>query len=122
LLQQELSLPSVLGPDEAFKEIVQVALDALSQYKTMVTGEFAGVTARPQDQLVNFRDNNQLLIFRHLRSWLGVPWCKTHIYCYKYLKFALIQQSRGKAVKQFSGKSSPDASRHGGSRGTSARA
>jgi hypothetical protein len=51
LLQQGLSLPSVLGPDQGFQQIVQVAFDAFAQHEAMVAGKFAGMVARPETAL-----------------------------------------------------------------------
>ena len=47
LLQQGLSLPSVLGPKERLQQIVQVAFQTFAQNEAVVAGESAGVVARP---------------------------------------------------------------------------
>jgi hypothetical protein len=52
-------LASVLGPDEDFQQVVQVALDALARHKAMIAREFAGVIATPQDQVIRLGDDHQ---------------------------------------------------------------
>jgi len=47
LFQQGLALPGVLGPDQGFQQVIQVALDPLAQHKTVVAGEPARVVTGP---------------------------------------------------------------------------
>jgi hypothetical protein len=56
-----IGLAGVLGPDEDFQQVVQVALDALAQHKAMIAREFAGVIAGPQDEVIRFGDDHQFL-------------------------------------------------------------
>jgi hypothetical protein len=62
LLQQLLPLAFVFGPDQVFQQIVEVPLNAFAEHKTMVAGEFPGVIARPQNQVIRLRDDNQFLM------------------------------------------------------------
>jgi hypothetical protein len=61
-------LPSVRGTDEDFQQIVQVAFDAFTQHEAVIAGKLGGMLARPENQVIRFRDDNQLLVSRHLRS------------------------------------------------------
>jgi hypothetical protein len=47
LLQQGLPLPSVLGTDEDFQQVVQVAFDAFPQHKAVVARKSTRVMAGP---------------------------------------------------------------------------
>jgi hypothetical protein len=58
LLQQGLPLPSVLGTDEDFQQIVQVAFDAFTQHEAVVARKSTCVMAGPQDQVVGLGDDN----------------------------------------------------------------
>jgi hypothetical protein len=40
LCQQGLPLPSVLGTNQGFQQIVQVAFDAFPQHEAVIAGEF----------------------------------------------------------------------------------
>ena len=62
LLQQFLALPGVLGPDQDFQQVVEVPFDAFAQHEAVVAGEFAGVIARPQDQVIRLRDDDQFFM------------------------------------------------------------
>ncbi len=42
-----LAVSSVLGPDEGFQQVGQVALDPLAQHEAVVAGKSARVVARP---------------------------------------------------------------------------
>ena len=62
LLQQGLPLPGVLGPDQDFQQVVQVPFDPFAQHEAVVAGEFARVVARPQDQVIRLRDDDQFFV------------------------------------------------------------
>jgi hypothetical protein len=67
LLQQGLPLPSVLGSYQGFQQIVQVAFDAFTQDEAAIAGEFTGMVARRENQIIRFRDDDQFLSSRHMR-------------------------------------------------------
>jgi hypothetical protein len=71
LLKQLLTVSGVFRPDEDFQQVVQVPFDAFAQHKTVVAGEFARVIARPQNQIVSLRDDDQLFMtFTICHIWL----------------------------------------------------
>jgi hypothetical protein len=55
-------LAVVLGPNQHFQHFVEVPFDPFAQHETMIAREFAGVVARPQDQIVSLRHNDQFLM------------------------------------------------------------
>jgi hypothetical protein len=57
-----LTIASVFSPYQRFQEVVQVPLDALAQDEAVVAGELAGVMARPEDQVICLRDDDQFLM------------------------------------------------------------
>jgi hypothetical protein len=62
LLQQIVAFPPILGPEESFQQVVQVALDAFAEHKAVVAGELAGVVTGPQDEIVGLRDDDELFM------------------------------------------------------------
>jgi len=59
-------LLGVLRPDQGFQQVVEIAFDPLAEHEPMITGEAAGVVARPEDQVVSLGDHDQFLVFFHL--------------------------------------------------------
>ena len=58
-------LLGVLRPDQGFQQVVEIAFDPLAEHEPMITGEAAGVVARPEDQVVSLGDHDQFLVFFH---------------------------------------------------------
>ena len=102
LLQQFLPLPGVLGPDQDFQQVVQVSFDAFAQHEAVVPGEFAGVIARPQDQVIGLRDDDQFFIVS--RSAMSTHLYSVHMYKFPFFNFRPLR-GRGKAVKESRSKS-----------------
>jgi hypothetical protein len=62
LLQQGLALLGVLGLDQGLQKVIEVAFDAFAEDEAVIAGEFAGVIAGPQDQVIRLRDDRQFLV------------------------------------------------------------
>ena len=60
-----MAVLGVLGGDECLQQVVEVSLDPLAEHEPVVAGEFAGVVARPEKQVVSFGDHDQFLVFFH---------------------------------------------------------
>ena len=76
--QQCLAIASVLGLDQRFEQIVQVAFDSLAKHETVIPWKRAGVITRPQDQVVGRGDDRQFIAFLYRRppsfqDWAVAP-------------------------------------------------
>jgi len=58
--------------DQCFQQIVKIALDPFSQNETVISGKAAGVMTTPQNQVVGFGDDGQLLGSTHAAA----PCCR----------------------------------------------
>ena len=71
-----MTLLGVLRPDQDFQQIVEAPLDPLAQHEAVVTGEFAGMVAGPQDQVIRLGDDDGFFIpfkVRHIFLSQSVP-------------------------------------------------
>ena len=55
----------MLGGDQRFEQPIEVSFDPLAQHEAVVAGEFAGVVAGPENQVVSLGDHDQFLVFFH---------------------------------------------------------
>ena len=62
MLQQFLAQLGVLGPNEDFQQIIEISFDAFAQDETVIAGEFAGMVAGPQDQVIRLGDDDQFFV------------------------------------------------------------
>ena len=62
LLQQGLPLPIVLRSDQDFQQVVEIAFNPLAQHGAVVARKLVRVLARPQDQVIRLRDDNQFFV------------------------------------------------------------
>ncbi len=65
VFEEPLTVLGVLPPDQGFQQVVEVALDPLAQDEAVVAGEFAGMDAGLEDQVVSLGDHDQFLVFFH---------------------------------------------------------
>jgi hypothetical protein len=52
-------------PYQGLQQVVEVPFDALTEHKTVVPGELAGVVARPENQVISLGDYRQFPGFFH---------------------------------------------------------
>jgi hypothetical protein len=67
----------------------RIAFDAFAQDEAVIAGEFAGVIATPQDQIVGLGDDRQFLIVlsvSHHRSLLVYASSKTCFFIFRPLR------------------------------------
>ena len=51
-------MPSVLGTNQRFQQVVQVPLDAFAQHKAMIARKLARVMTGPENQVVGLGDDD----------------------------------------------------------------
>ncbi len=66
-LQKPLAVLGVLGGDQRFEQPIEFSFDPFAQDEAVVAGEFAGVVAGPENQIVSLGDDDQFLVFFHWR-------------------------------------------------------
>jgi len=65
VFQEPLAVLRVLGGDQRFQQVVEIALDPLAQHEAVVAGKLTRVVARPENQVVCLRDHDQFRVFFH---------------------------------------------------------